>query len=304
MRGVPDGHTGEIASLGVACCWMVSALSFEAAGRRIGTLSLNLLRLLVAAVLLTAWGAFWRGSPLPTDASTSAWLWLAASAVIGFVFGDLCLFKAFVVLGPRLSSLIMVATPLWTALFGLVFLGEMLSLTDVCGMLLTVGGIGLAVADRKPSSGGRRAPPTPTARGVALALCGSLGQAGGLILSKHGMGDYDPFAATQIRVLAGIVGFLVVITAVRWWPKVIAAVKDRPAMGFTGLGAVFGPFLGVSLSLLAVQHTHAGVAASIMAVTPILLIPAVMIRGERVGALGIVGTLIAVGGVVMLFMFG
>jgi drug/metabolite transporter (DMT)-like permease len=51
-----------------------------------------------------------------------------------------------------------------------------------------------------------------------------------------------------------------------------------------------------------VQHTATGVAASLMATTPILIIPVVvLIRRERVGFGGIAGALLAVSGVVLLF---
>src|SRR5690606_24666587 len=122
-----------------------------------------------------------------------------------------------------------------------------------------------------------------TALGVVLAFCGALGQAAGLELSKLGMGTFDPFASTQIRIVAGIVGFALVFTALRRWGRVVAAVRDRRAMAMTATGAIFGPLLGVSLSLVAVQHTSAGVAASLMALSPILVIPMVVVIGrERV----------------------
>ncbi|MCA9698991.1 MAG: EamA family transporter, partial [Myxococcales bacterium] len=119
---------------------------------------------------------------------------------------------------------------------------------------------------------------------------------------KHGMGDYDPFAATQIRVMAAVVGFSLVATAAGWWPRIVAAVRDRPAMGPTALGAIFGPFLGVGFSLVAIQLAPTGVAASLMATTPILMLPVSWLRGERFGWAGALGAVIAVAGVAVLFL--
>ena len=121
------------------------------------------------------------------------------------------------------------------------------------------------------------------------------------MLSKYGMADYDAFAATQIRVIVGIAAFAILFTALRWWPVVIDGLRDRRALGYTTIGAVFGPFLGVSLSLYAVQHTGAGIAASLMATTPIVILPMVMARGERVPLGGFLGALVAVAGVALLF---
>ena len=142
-----------------------------------------------------------------------------------------------------------------------------------------------------------------SAAGVALGFGGAVGQAGGLVLSKLGMGDYDPFAATQIRVLAGTAGYVLLFFALHRWGRVARAFADRRALGYTAVGAVFGPFLGVSLSLAAVQLTLTGVAASIMAITPVLIIPVLVLhRRERVGVGGVLGALLAVAGVVLLFL--
>lgn len=295
-------HVGELAALGTAVCWTATALFFAEAGARIGSLVVNVLRLVMALGMLTLVGWATRGLPWPTDASPHAWLWLSISGVVGFAFGDLCLFRAFVLLGPRLSSLIMSLAPPIAALLGFFVLGEALALEHALGMGLTVAGVGWALADRQPATtastpGDRRSRTV----GVVLAVCGALGQGGGLVLSKLGMGDYDAFAATQIRVLAGAVSFGLIFTAIRGWPRVGAALRQTRAMVLTGLGAVFGPFLGVSLSLVAVQHTQAGIAASIMAIYPVMIIPMVVLLGrERVGLGGVLGTVLAVLGVVLL----
>lgn len=307
-------RAGELAALGTAGCWVITALSFESAGKRIGSLSLNLIRLCMALVPLAIWGLVTRGHALPLDVEAGAWGWLGLSALVGFLIGDLCLFRALVLIGPRLSTLIMASVPVWTALFGLVFLDEWLGGRELLGVGLTVGGIGWAVSQRQPNkpapASSEATPPTSPATlrwrfansGVALAIVGALGQAGGLVLSKHGMATHDPFAATQIRVMTAIVAFAAVITLSGWWPRVRAAVRDRAAMGPTAIGAVFGPFLGVGLSLLAVQLTTTGVAASLMATTPILMLPITWIRGERFGWAGALGAVIAVGGVAVLLL--
>lgn len=294
---------GEVAALATAVCWTVTALSFEAASKRVGSLSLNVIRLLFAGIMFTIWGLVMRGLPLPTDATAHNWTWLSASAFFGFIVGDFALFRAFVLIGPRLSALIMSAVPIWTALFGYFVLGETLGLLDAGAMTLIVGGIAWAVADRHP--GERKHDPKTGAKkqGVLLALVGSFGQASGLVLSKYGMGEYDAFAATQIRVLAGIVGFLIVVTILGWWPRLIKAFSDGRAMKYTLLGATFGPFLGVALSLLSIQLSdNTGVAAAIMATTPIMLVPAVMLQGHRVGIGGFAGAMLAVFGVAALFL--
>lgn len=294
--------TGQLAALGAAFLWALTALAIESAGRRIGSLSVNLIRLAFALAFLSVGGLAIRGLPFPSDASAHNWVWLSISGLIGFTFGDLCLYRAYLVLGPRLSSLMMALVPPITAVIGWLVLGETLTPRDLLGMTLTVGGIGWAILERSGRSGAVVAG-SVTPEGIALGIGGALGQALGLILSKIGMAGYDAFAATQVRVIAGLAGYALLFFPLRWWPNVGASLRDRKAVGFSALGGFFGPFLGVSLSLIAIRATVAGVAASIMALTPVLIIPlVVIIRRERVGLAGVAAALVAVTGVALLFL--
>jgi len=293
-------RTGELAALGTALCWTVSALAFEAASKRAGSLAVNIIRLAIAIVPLAAWSWFRRGVLLPWDAGWYAWGWLTASGLVGFTIGDMLLFRAFVVLGARRSMLVMSLVPPLTALFGMVFMGERLSSLDWIGMLVTLAGVVFVILERGRDVTGAVAR-LPVA-GILLAFGGAVGQALGLVLSKKGMGAYDAFAATEIRVLAGLVGFAVLFTVIGWWSKVRAATRDIRALGSMILGAFFGPFLGVSLSLLAVQHTRSGVAATIMSLVPVtILVPSVLLRKERVSLRAAAGAVVAVGGCALLF---
>jgi drug/metabolite transporter (DMT)-like permease len=279
----------------------VTSLAFEAAGKRIGSLPVNLIRLVIAAVLLAIFGAVTRGLPLPTDATGHAWLWLGLSGLVGFTFGDLCLFRAFVVLGARLAVLMMALTPLFGAAIGFLVLGERLAPLDLVGIALTLAGVAWVVHERPADE----LPADRRARvwGVLLGIGGALGQAVGLVLSKHGMGDYNAFAATQIRVFAGIGGFTVLFLVIGWWPKVFAAVRQPRAMAYTGIGAFAGPFLGVSLSLIAVKFAHVGVAATLMSLMPVLiLLPAWLLKRERITGRAVAGAVVAVGGSSLLFL--
>lgn len=300
-------HLGEFAALFTAMFWAVTSMSFEAAGKRIGSLQVNLIRLYIAFLIYTVYLYFVRGHAFPVDATREAWIWLALSGIVGFAIGDLLLFQAFVVVGARISMLLMAMVPPMTALIGWLMLGETLTMQGLAGMILTVGGVAMVVL--KPN----RAHPDINKRkklrlnyplmGILLGLGGAAGQAIGLVLSKYGMKDYDAFAASQIRVLAGLVSFTLIFVFMNRWDKLRKGIRNRKGMLFTILGSIFGPFLGVSFSLLAVQHTNTGVAATIMSIVPILLIPpAILFFKEKVGLREIIGSFIAVGGVAILFL--
>jgi len=291
---------GELAALGTAVCWTVTVLAFESAGRRVGSLSVNLIRLLMAFVFLTLVGTVTRGVPLPTDAPPTAWQWLTLSGLVGFALGDLCLFRAFVVIGSRLSSLLMSLVPPFAATVGWLALGEQLGPRELLGMVMTVSGVAWVIRERTPDASGAHG--RPPIGGILLGLGGALGQAVGLVLTKRGIGSYDAFAANQIRILAGIAGFVVIFTATNRWPRFVAALAHPAAMSRTLVGAGFGPFLGVTLSLIAVRNTETGVAATLMALVPVLILPAaVWLRKERLSARAVAGAVVAVAGAAVLF---
>lgn len=295
-----QAHLGEMASLVTAVSWTVTAVAFEAAGKRVGSLSVNFIRLVIAFLLLGIFTLVTRGMFLPLDATGANWLWLLVSGIIGFVLGDLFLFQAYVEVGSRISMLIMASVPPITAITGLVFLKEKLSLMEVVGMLITVGGIALVILVK--GSDEKKVEFSHPVKGLIFAFIGALGQAFGLIFSKMGMGSYNAFAATQIRVIAGLIGFALVITFSKHWGKLFSALKDFKAIGEISTGAFFGPFLGVSFSLLAVQYIATGVASTIMSISRILIIPvSIWIFKEKVSLKEIIGAFITIVGVALLF---
>ncbi len=300
-------HPGEIAALLTAVFWTITALAFEAASRKIGSMVVNLLRLMAGFCFLTLFVFFYRGSLLPLDATPHAWLYLTLSGLIGFVFGDLCLFQAFVVVGARISMLLMALAPPMTALIGWMVLGETLSWKSWIGMTLTISGIALVVLKRhtaQESNGGfRRVKFNYPLWGILLGLGGAAGQAVGLVLSKVGMRGYDTFASTQIRVIAGIAGFALLFTIMGFWKHAFRALSMRKPMLQLSLGAFFGPFLGVSFSLISIKYADTGVASTIMAIVPVLIIPPSMILyKEKVTFKEVAGAMLAVSGVGMFFL--
>jgi drug/metabolite transporter (DMT)-like permease len=311
-----ETHFGEFASLMAAFCWTATALAFESAGKKIGSLSVNLIRLFMAIFMLGIFTWITRGLFLPLDASLHQWKWLIISGLIGFSLGDLFLFEAYVRIGARISSLIMSFVPPITGIIGWLIMDERLSAENILGMAITLTGIILVISQRKNRN------PNPTrivevpqnknkmrfgfsyhVVGIILAFGGAVGQATGLVLSKFGMQDYNAFAATQIRVFAGTVGFIVLFFILRRWHRVQSALRNRKAMKRVTIGAFFGPFLGVAFSLLAVQHTLTGIASTLMALVPVLIIPpAVLYFKEKVNFLEILGAFIAFAGVALFFL--
>ena len=296
-----SSHLGEVSALAVAFFWTITALAFEHASVRVGSLSVNFLRLVMAFVFLSIFSWLYRGLPLPTDAGPENWGWLSLSGVIGFVLGDLFLFKSYTMIGSRFSMLVMTLVPPITAFTGWIILGETLSLYNLFGMFLTFAGIALAIFSRRSKDPERTRRLSP--RGILYAFGGAVGQAVGLVLSKLGMGNYDAFAATQIRIITGMVGFGIIVLLLRRTSNIKKAVRNKKGMRSILIGSFFGPFLGVSLSLFAVQHTTTGIASTIMAIVPILIIPpAILFFKQKVTLPEIIGAFLSVSGVALFFI--
>jgi len=296
-----QNFVGEIAALATAACWAVTATSFEHSAKKIGSMNLNLSRLFIGLFFLSMFTWITRGYFLPTDAGLSEWSWLLLSGLVGIVLGDLLLFEAFVLIGSRISMLIYASVPPLSGIMAYVFLGEKMTSIQVLGMFLTLSGIAsvILVAEK----GSRKVSLSHPVKGVLFAFGGAFGQAAGYIIGKFGMASYDPFSSTQIRLIAGIIGFALLFTIRGHWPKYAQSFKRKDALATLTLGSFFGPFLGISLSLFAIQRINPGVASTLISITPIILIPyAFFVRKERVELREIGGTLLALVGIAVMFM--
>jgi drug/metabolite transporter (DMT)-like permease len=303
-------YFGEFAALLTAVFWTVTSLSFESAGKKVGSLQVNLIRLVIAFFIYGIISYFRIGTFLPLDAGAERWGWLALSGLVGFVIGDWFLFQSFVVIGARISMLIMALAPPITAFFSWWWLGEIMSLMNLVGMVVTLTGISIVILKREKkeenTKKSRKLTTNYSFKGILLAFGGAVGQGVGLVLSKKGMGDYDPIAASQIRVFTGMIGFAIIVLIIgrrNRYQMTRNAIQNGSAMKRIALGSIFGPFLGVSFSLIAIQHTQAGIAATIMSIVPVLIIaPAILIFHEKVNWKEILGAVIAVVGVALFFI--
>lgn len=294
-------YQGELAALLTAVFWTTTALAYESASNKVGPLVVNMIRLVMAFILLFTFTIFYRGIPLSWDATPHAWLWLSVSGIIGFVFGDYCLFKSYTILNSRIAMLIMTLVPPITALIGYVFLNETMSLQHIAGMVLTLSGIAIAILNR--ANGERKVNLKYPIKGVLYAMGGAVGQAVGLIFSKYGMGTYDAFAASHIRITAGMLGFALIVVALRKTGQVVETLKNKQVISSIALGSVFGPFLGVSLSLIAIKHTSTGIASTLMSIVPVLIIvPYILIYKQKISMREILGAVVSVLGVVLFFV--
>ncbi|WP_461208984.1 DMT family transporter [Desulfocurvus sp. DL9XJH121] len=291
---------GEAAALATAVLWTLGSFISSALGRRIGALRLNTIRLPLATLMLLAScvlaGGWSRLSP-------EAVAWLAASGIVGLALGDSFLYSCYTLVGARLGVLLFSLAPAMTAVLGYLFLGETLGPRAMGGVALVTLGVCVVTLERLPSGGGTLA--RVPLKGVVHGLLAALAQAAGLILAKQGMSlDTSPLFATLVRMVTATAVFYVVMALGRRLENPLAILRSGPRVFRMAVLWVFmGPFVGVWLSLVAVQHTATGVAATLIALEPVMMIPlVVLLEGYRPSARAVVGALVAFGGTALLFL--
>ena len=295
-------NIGQLLALSTAICWAISATYYEASGKKIGSLFVNYITLIMGFAFISIFTYFTRGMIFPIDATSKTWLFLSMSGFIGFFIGDFFLFRAYVEIGSRIAMLIMASSPPITALLEFLIFGEKLTKIGILGMIVTILGISIVILSRNPEE--KKIELTHSIKGITYALLGSVGQAIGLIFSKIGMGNYNPFAATQIRIIAGILSFTVLLLFLNKWDDLKIAIKDKKTMGKIAIGSIFGPFLGVSLALSSLKYTTAGISATITSIVPVIIIPfSIIVFKEKVTFKEVLGSITTVVGVGMLFLF-
>ncbi len=294
-------YIGELAALGTAILWSLVSIVFTEASKLIGSMRLNINRLLFASfflfiIILVA------GVPLTMQPMQFALL--VGSGVVGLIFGDGFLFRSFRHIGPRKSMLVMSLSPGVTTLLGTFVLGEEITLLVALGISITLLGIFIVVLDKKE---------TPSQEyktdrmGYFYAFLGAVGQSGGLVLAKIAfqMGYVPEFTAAFTRILSsGVLLLGIVIAMGNYKDPVAIYVRHPKALWLTILGSIIGPVLGITLSLVAINNTlNIGIAATLMSTMPILMLPIVVIvYKEKLSLNAVFGAIVAVVGIVFLFI--
>ena len=301
---------GELISIGVAFSWTATALLSEFGSKRLGNLTLNVLRMSLALVFSLVLFLVVTGNPLPAGASSEACGWMLLSGLVGYVIGDFCLFQCYIIIGSRFGQLFMTLAPLAAALMAWMTLGQQLTSLSLMAMLITLSGIAISILGR--SEHHRLALSLPLS-GVLYAIGAALCQGVGLVLSKIGMNHFEPvagmpdwlvpFSANFYRCIAGFVGFMVLLLMRKGLKPLSEALHDRKGLTVATATTIFGPFVGVGFSLMAVQYTAAGIASTLMAMTPIIiLLPSHWLFGERITWRAVLGAVISVVGVSLFFL--
>ena len=229
-------HTGELSALLTAVFWSITSFAFSSASKKLGSLTLNINRMMLASILLALTIVIFR---FDYNLSANQVFNLVLSGIVGLVIGDTFLFKSFQYIGARIGMLMMALSPVMSGILAYIFLGEDLSMWGIVGMAITISGVVLVISERKETQTSEY---KISKIGIFHGLMGALGQAGGLIFAKFAFeeGDVNKMVATFVRIISSV--FIITILAIlaRRYKNPIKVYKENPkALTTTAIGTFF-----------------------------------------------------------------
>lgn len=265
-----------------------------------GSIQLNVDRMIFAVIILFVTIIL---GGISIELSANQILNLSISGIIGLVIGDTFLFKAFTLIGTRLSMLLMSLTPAMSAILAYFFLDERIPFLGIFGMIITLSGIILVIFDKKEIGTSMH---MHEAKGILFGILGALGQAIGMIFAKLAFEEsqINGFLATFIRLFSATVLIIPMFSLLRRYKNPVSLYKsDTKGLTLTLGGTFFGPFLGITLSLISIANTSVGIASTLMSTVPVIMLPiGKFIFKDKITVKAIVGAVIAVAGVAILFL--
>ncbi|MGL4254040.1 MAG: DMT family transporter [Fusobacteriaceae bacterium] len=292
-------YIGELFAMVAAFGWVGSSVMFEKASKKVNGMSVNIIRLIIAMVILMGITTVTRGLPLPIDATKNMVFYLSISGMMGLFIGDFFLYRAYNLIGARVTLVLMSLSPILVSLFGFIFLGEKLAIKQLMGIIITCAGVMMVVI--KPAVG-NRVEINFSKKGLLFAILAVLGESVGIIFTKMGSVNYDAFATTQLRSIPAILAFIACITYKKEWKNVKKASQDREGVIYITLGTIAAT-LGVCGLVESMKYAKVGVATTIASTSPILIIPiSILYFKEKITRREVIGAGISVLGVSMLFI--
>lgn len=282
-----------------------SAVVSERATVHLGSLPTNTIRLLLATAILWAVTLLW----FPDSLQLSPFALFLLSGMVGFGLGDTAMFCSYHRIGARLTVLLKLCTaPLWSAALERFWLGTVLATKSLLAITLIVGGVGLALWACSPA-----AMPRDKRRhkhGILFGLGAGVAMGIGTVMSKKAfvLAHAQNIPIHGLSAAAQRLGGGVLVALALWGiSQTIPRRTESPPLNWRHgspwllASTALGPVLGVSSFQLALAELPSAIVTAIAATTPIAVIPLHWLsRGETPRPLALLGSLVAVAGVVLL----
>lgn len=288
---------GEFAALSAALLWATSSVIYKRLGLKIPPLQLNLYKGLVAIALILITLIIQGG--FSTDLSSTTFAWLFLSGVIGIGLGDTAFFAALNTLGARRTLLMETAAPPMGALLALIFIEEMLSSSAWCGILITILGIAWVISERNPLE-----QISISRQGIIWGLLAAISQATGAVISRFALtqSEITPATSTLIRLLGGtLIVFALILFPTTKQPRNKWRLSGR-SLGIIAIAAFGSTYLGIWLQQIALKFSPTGIAQTLLATSPLFILPLVALQGEKISLRAILGVSVALGGIAVMFI--
>ncbi|QPC84918.1 DMT family transporter [Phototrophicus methaneseepsis] len=298
---------GELLAVGSAFCLSANSILMTIIGKRFGSVVAVRGMVTIAFFIATCLHLVLVGLPDLTIFPVEQVIYLMLAGVLAFSFGAVASMMAFVRIGPRLTSLVVALGPIFSSIFAFFIFGEALTLMEMVGIALTLGGIMFVVTepDKDLDVGTEAIGSRDYWLGVFFAFCAAILQSLILILNRKGLATpIEPITAIWIRLIAGFAVLWVMTIAQK---QVIFSLKtlatSPTGLGFLSLSSILGPNMNVFLILSALQLAPVGIVSTLSNLKPIILIPlGYLIFNEHITRRATVGTFVAVTGTVIIFL--
>ena len=291
-----NSFTGEIAALSAALLWAISSVVYSRLGLKISPLQLNLYKGIIAIALIVI-TLLIQGAAFENLSSYTIAL-LSLSGIIGIGLGDTAYFAALNSLGARRTLLLETSSPPMGALLALIFIGEQLTYSAWCGILLTILGIVWVISERNPVDriGISR-------QGILWGILAAIAQATGAVISRYALiqSNISPLESTLIRLLGGtaIVLSLLFLPNAKQTPKLQPSTRT---LGIIAIAAFGSTYLGIWLQQTSLKFAPTGIAQTFLATSPLFILPIVALQGENVSLRAILGVVISLSGIAVMFV--
>ena len=305
-------YYGELIAVCTALSWSIGIFPFTEAARRLGPNPLNHFRIALAVVIIAICAfAFFHTSPIQlfTTPRSYHWIWFGASGVVGLALGDYYGFTAFAILGPRIGSLFSTLAPTAALFLGYFVLDERINFIGILGILVTIAGVAWLTLSRKDDNTNMQVHFGNKKKGIIFGVLSALCQGAGLVMAKKGL--QHTIDGTEISVIQATFIRMTIATSVMYSITIVRGklkemtkpILENQNNGLPHLvaGTFFGPVLGVGLSMYAVSLTAASVAQTIFSLVPVMVLPlAFFIKKEKITTKAVLGSLLAIVGVIVL----
>ena len=316
---------GEILAICASVIWTVSSMTAEVSSKRIGAVPSNTIAMFIAFLWLNITLFVFTGLPFPQHLNTEALLWIAGSGLFGYIICNYFLYTCYILIGSRFGELFMTLSIPSAAFAGWILLDEKLTFQELIGITVTLTGIIISIlsgdkSEQNKENGtpkGHKIKLNLSPKGIFFAIIASIAQGVGLVFGKVGMIHYHesipeeltklnafiPISSSYIRIAVGLCGFLLIALFTHKFPIIKKAFKEKKGAIPAMITGTVGPFMGATCALFAMRYAKAGIAATLLELTPIIIIlPAYWIFKQKIRAIEIIGAIISVFGVSLFFI--